>query len=110
MYKYGTSTKKVMSLGAFVCFSVCLFISLFSQLHQKVVNKYSYIFFCEHSGCKISQIFKGPIFNVFSMTLSFWLTLLQKESVNLHEIFYMGRFCPKEDMTTFWERTGSYSG
>ena len=34
--------------------------------------------------------FKGLIFNVFSVTLSFWLTLCKKSSTGLHKPFYVG--------------------
>ena len=41
--------------------------------------------------------------NALSMTVttSIWLILLQKESVDLHDFFYIDKAWPKEKLTTF---------
>ena len=38
-------------------------------------------------------------------TVAFWLTLLQKYGADFHEMFYVGCARPKEEVTTFWNRT-----
>ena len=95
------------SKGVFVCLFVWLYVCVRNNSKSMNGSFWNFFYVCRawpkqsdsYYGYIRSQIFKGPIFNVFSMTFVFvWYALLQKKWVYLDEIFISVGVWPNEQV------------